>query len=246
MSLDPFPFSGLDPGTQAGAAGAGGVPFVPGYGSLQRNRLLTYWPLTGSQIMPWPPVDPPAQGILPTPFVGPICTILSGIDTDGDGVDDAIDNCPLTPNPGQEDADGDGVGDVCDNCVQNANPGQEDVDGDGVGDICDNCVQNANPGQEDADGDGVGDVCDNCLSVPNANQRNTDGDAFGNICDADFNNSGLVDLPDYLAFRSVYAKVAPGVQPYVLEDHADLDGDGIVGLSDYIRFRSLYGKPPGP
>lgn len=36
------------------------------------------------------------------------------IDTDGDGIPDAEDCCPLVPNPGQEDSDGDGIGDACD------------------------------------------------------------------------------------------------------------------------------------
>ena len=59
-------------------------------------------------------------------------------DSDGDGIPDDLDNCPRTPNPGQEDADGDGVGDACDNCLTHANRGQEDEDHDGIGDVCDN------------------------------------------------------------------------------------------------------------
>ena len=58
-------------------------------------------------------------------------------DADGDGVPDATDVCPATPNPGQEDRDGDTVGDACDNCPDDANPGQADRDGDGLGDLCD-------------------------------------------------------------------------------------------------------------
>ena len=39
-----------------------------------------------------------------------------GLDSDGDGIPDALDNCPLIPNPDQADRDGDGIGDVCDKC----------------------------------------------------------------------------------------------------------------------------------
>ncbi len=62
--------------------------------------------------------------------------IVAVSDADGDGIPDALDNCPTVVNPDQRDQDGDGVGNVCDNCQTVANPGQEDVDHDGVGDVC--------------------------------------------------------------------------------------------------------------
>ncbi|HEY8569974.1 PHB depolymerase family esterase [Microbulbifer sp.] len=78
-------------------------------------------------------------------------------DTDGDGVEDALDNCPNTANANQADNDGDGIGNACD-----STPDGEpvDSDSDGVNDSVDNCPSVANAGQEDNDGDGIGNACD--------------------------------------------------------------------------------------
>jgi Right handed beta helix region/Thrombospondin type 3 repeat len=57
-------------------------------------------------------------------------------DVDNDGLTDAADDCPLNPNPGQEDLDGDTRGDPCDNCPTVPNPDQADTNQDGIGDVC--------------------------------------------------------------------------------------------------------------
>ena len=84
----------------------------------------------------------------------------AGRETDGDGVADLSDNCPLEPNPLLEDEEGDFVGDACDNCLATSNFDQGDADTDGLGDLCDNCPLAANPEQADTDSDGEGDDCD--------------------------------------------------------------------------------------
>ena len=106
-------------------------------------------------------------------------------DLDGDGVDNAGDNCPIIANPTQADFNGNGAGDAC-----------EDTDGDTVLDAADNCQSNANTNQWDFDTDGIGNTCDtdidgdglintadNCAYISNAGQADGNGDGFGDVCD---------------------------------------------------------------
>lgn len=58
-------------------------------------------------------------------------------DRDGDGVPDAMDNCPDVKNPDQGNEDGDRFGDACDPCPPVADNAPKDSDGDGVADACD-------------------------------------------------------------------------------------------------------------
>jgi len=58
------------------------------------------------------------------------------LDSDGDGVPDAEDNCPATANPDQADTDHDGQGNACD----------PDDDNDGVPDDADECPVEAGTG----------------------------------------------------------------------------------------------------
>jgi Thrombospondin type 3 repeat len=59
-------------------------------------------------------------------------------DDDGDGVPNAVDNCPQVANRDQANEDGDSRGDACDPCPQLAAPADDvDSDGDGIGDGCD-------------------------------------------------------------------------------------------------------------
>ena len=58
-------------------------------------------------------------------------------DSDGDGILDPADNCPVVPNMDQRNFDGDARGDACDPCPHITSPDDPDADGDTIGDACD-------------------------------------------------------------------------------------------------------------
>jgi hypothetical protein len=105
-------------------------------------------------------------------------------DEDSDGIETALDPCPLTPNaagwdprgpltqdPG--DQDGDGLPDDCDpqpmaqsTCHAANGVSNSDEDCDGWINRGDNCPLVSNPGQEDTELDGIGNACDPNPVVP--------------------------------------------------------------------------------
>jgi len=161
----------------------------------------------------------------------------------GDGVDDAIDNCPVDANPDQTDTDGNGIGDAC-----------GDLDGDGVDIADDNCVAVPNPDQLDGDADSKGDACDylqdvdadgvpndhdNCRLVANADQQDLDGDGVGDICDAtplpdpDGDGFGLDDNCPTIANPGQSDQDGDGTGNPC---DPDVDGDEIVNALDNCEF----------
>ncbi|MFT5431623.1 MAG: hypothetical protein ACI9OJ_002320 [Myxococcota bacterium] len=170
-------------------------------------------------------------------------------DDDGDGVVDAVDNCPQVANTDQFNSDSDLLGDACDT----------DDDNDGAGDgvdcaptnplisptaveACDNIDNNCKDGidegfpnsdddaladciDDDDDNDGVPDALDNCPIVANSVQTNSDTDLLGDACDPDDDNDGALDGDDC-------APTNPLVFPDAFEVCDGIDNNCILGVDE--------------
>ncbi len=207
-------------------------------GATWSVRFLINWGVTGNQLAD-----------------NSTITFDTTADSDGDGVADNSDNCPLIYNPAQENSIGSGKGDAC----------REDADHDGVPDDTDNCPLVPNPNQanqnlinnvlvgdacnHDLDLDGVckgasafagtskEPACsagpDNCPLVSNTNQADTNGNGMGDACEgSDTDFDGIPDLSDN-------CPTTPNPNQGDLDGDgtgnicdADIDGDGIFNAAD--------------
>jgi len=169
------------------------------------------------------------------PFSPGLPNVLEESDRDGDGVSDAVDDCPALFNPDQADDDGDGVGDACDNCPSAANPDQADADRDGAGDLCDVCPFDS---ADDADQDGVCGDADNCPDLFNPDQADANGDGVGDAC------AGLVRFIELPVVEQDLRSSTPSTAQHRQQPSSR------VGLRDGAVYRSLgwvdlSGLPPG-
>lgn len=161
-------------------------------------------------------------------------------DPDGDGFNNATDNCPLVANPLQADTDADGLGNACDD------KDNRDPDDDNIISANDNCPFVPNPGQEDTDAttdpsmpgshDPRGDACsdydsdgilddeDNCPTVHNGGQNDHDNDGIGDSCDGlpndDLDRDGVLNEADNCPFSANPQQI-------------DSDGDGFGEPCDH-------------
>jgi hypothetical protein len=185
--------------------------------------------------------DPDGNSILPVDgnnfYAGPINDGAVAIDTacpadsDGDGVPDGSDNCPLAPNPTQSDADGDGLGDACDNCPYWPNPTQAlppwfvppgDSDCDGWTDA-DEGVIGTDPGKLCAD-----------TSVPD--------DEDPDLWPPDFDDNQVINISDVgKLLPPTFGTTVPPMSP-----RRDIVPNGVINISDVGKILPpLFGKTCG-
>ena len=120
---------------------------------------------------------------------GPNLICGAPLDSDGDGIADATDNCPKIANASQADADSDAIGDACDACPSQAAPGTVD----GCVTLCGNATLDV--GEECDDGNmKSGDGCSNKCKIEIAGQSVLFSEIMNNSSAGSSDNGEWVEL----------------------------------------------------
>ena len=156
----------------------------------------------------------------------------TGVDSDGDGLDNAYETGGLTP----VDTDNDGTADFID----------RDSDNDGIGDVVEaghGVSQAAIDASADTDGDGIADVVDDVVGF---DANDADIDASGNFTLADTDGDTLADGSnaspsgtdfDYRDDSSVIDTDSDGIEDSL---DADDDNDGILDVNEGVTTGQVY------
>lgn len=172
------------------------------------------------------------------------------VDTDGDGVQDQRDQCPLIAGTlrGCPDSDKDGIADIKDDCPNlpglKGMKGCPDSDADGIADINDACPSISGlatlNGCPDSDADGIANADDKCPDLAGTIASkgcpdDTDGDGVYDIADDCPNLNGVINgCPDMdkdgIADRYDNCPEVAGLNS--TKGCPDSDGDGIADAYD--------------
>jgi hypothetical protein len=156
-----------------------------------------------------------------------------GVDSDGDGIPDFADNCPIEPNPDQADRDGDGVGDACDNCPLVANSGQEPGTNPSLGAACDcqySLALNTGP-----------ITTQQGQPIPINTTLTLTGSSGGGACAAG-PQSIITIVPDCINTQFTFLAVDPTTNNVILPPLPPVTGERAYGFLDLF---TLAAGPPG-
>jgi subtilisin len=180
----------------------------------------------------------------------PLLMLEGCADSDGDGVCNDIDNCPLVGNPGQLDSDADLAGDACD----------DDDDDDGLSDGDEQLI-GTDPLLADTDADGLNDFAEFNVYFTDPLLVDTDGDSISdgdevNLygIDPTASNKGdvaprgasdnLIGVGDLVVMTRL---VTGAITPDALESTlADMNDDGQLDAADMLKLQQLIMAVPAP